>query len=402
MKILLASYFDLPHVGGLWTYVRQLEARLRELGHDVDIFARGSDPASYRMLTDGRSVEASKMIDPISRNLTAYYEKERPDIPEWVRRREIERYAYEAAAIYFGLGDYDVIHAQDIVSSRALWRVKPKRTPLVATLHSCLATAYLETGEVNGRDSKEWIYAAKEEYYGALSNDVALVPSHWLRRMLHHEFGVPNSHVHVIPYGLDLSSYAEAAVRPSDFVRPPGKAVIVCPARLVPAKGHAALLQSLARLRQERDDWECWIVGDGPLRGALQAETERLGLQAEIRFLGDRDDAPALIRLADVVVMPSLLDHQPYSIMEAQIAGKPVVASDAGGIPEMIRHGDTGFLFPKGDSDALCRQLSNALYDKALAKVVGQRAMLWGQSHWSLDRRVGETLLLYRQLVNGS
>lgn len=148
MKILLASYLYLLHVGGLWTYADLLQRRLRKPGHEVDIFGHAKGMQKYHMVNIGKSIDKSKIKDPIYDSMIKYFENQRKDVAEWIRWKKIERYSYEAAAVCFGLKKYDLIHAQDIISTRALWRVKPKDTPMLTTIHGCLATEYLHPGEV--------------------------------------------------------------------------------------------------------------------------------------------------------------------------------------------------------------------------------------------------------------
>ncbi|WP_199623716.1 glycosyltransferase family 4 protein [Paenibacillus alkalitolerans] len=399
MRILLASYFYLPHVGGLWTHVSHLQRTLEKLGHQVDIFGHHPDMQKYYFVNSGRSVDKSKIKDPIYNNMVRYFLRERNDVVEWIRWKEIERYSYEAALVYFGLEKYDLIHAQDIISTRALWRVKPERIPLISTIHGCLATEYLHSGEIKHTNSQEWRYAAKEEHYGASSSHLTIVPTQWLKNVLSSNFRVPENHIRVIPYGMDIDSFSRRMEAESSLARPLNKKLLICPARLVPVKGHKTLLEALSMLKKVRSDWVCWFLGDGALRASLSEQARRLNLQHDVLFLGERSDLPSIMKQADILVLPSLQDNQPFSIMEAQIAGKAIVASDAGGIPEMVTHGETGLIFPKGDSKALYSRLNKVLSNDELRNRLGNNAQNWGRAHWSLGLRIGQTLQLYEQVM---
>ncbi|KIL41613.1 group 1 glycosyl transferase [Gordoniibacillus kamchatkensis] len=402
MNILLASYFYLPHVGGLWTYADILQRSLRKLGHQVDIFGHAPGMQKYYMVNTGKSIDKSKIKDPIYDNLIKYFAQQRSDIAEWIRWREIERYSYEAAAVYFGLEKYDLIHAQDIVSTRALWRVKPKHTPMISTIHGCLATEYIHSGEVKHKQSQEWSYAWTEEHFGATSSQLTIVPTQWLKNLLSTEFYVPDHQVRVIPYGMDISNFLAKAEKGHVLDVPSSKKLLVCPARLVPVKGHKTLLEALALLKKERNDWVCWLLGDGKLRAELVMEARRLNLQNDVIFMGDRNDVASILKSAHVMVLPSLQDNQPFSVMEAQISGKAVVVSDAGGIPEMVTHGETGLIFPRGDSVMLYTHLKTLLDDDFLRLRMGKNAKKWGSLHWSLDKMVSETLQIYDQIAGST
>ncbi|WP_312876236.1 glycosyltransferase [Paenibacillus alginolyticus] len=108
------------------------------------------------------------------------------------------------------------------------------------------------------------------------------------------------------------------------------------------------------QIEKNRNDWVCWIVGDGSKKIDLQSQCIELGLEYDVLFWGNRNDIPTLLSKSNIFVLPSLLDNQPLSIIEAQITGKPVIVSNAGGLPEMVKHGLTGVVSLAGDPQALC------------------------------------------------
>lgn len=399
MRILLASYFYLPHVGGLWTYVDNLQKMLRKMGHEVDVFGHTPDMLQYYMVGSGRMVNKEKIKEPIYRNMIHYYLRERIELSEWIRWREIERYSYEAAMLHFGIGKYDFIHTQDIVSTRAIWRIKPKHTPMMATIHGCLATEFLHAGEVKSKQTQEWKYSRAEEHYGASSSHLTVVPTKWLKQLLCTEFGVHPRNIRVIPYGMDTERFMQQANENVPIPQPKSKKVIVCPARLVPVKGHKTLLEALAMLKTVRNDWVCLLLGDGSLRQELEQMVLRAGLHGDVQFWGSRSDVAAILKQADLMVLPSLQDNQPFSVMEAQVLGKPVVVSDAGGIPEMVRHGVTGLVHKKGDSRQLAVYLEAVLSNDALRENLGRNAKQYASEQWALQTMMGRTLNAYSSLM---
>lgn len=401
MKILLSTYFDLPHVGGLSAYVDILKQELENMGHEVDVFAHYPDMQKYYMPNNGRMLEKHKIKELIYEKVFAYYERNMPHVDPWIRWREVERYCFETAAVSFGLKQYDLIHAQDIVSARALWRVKPKKTPLIATLHGCLATEFTYSGEVAGKDTLPWRYLAAEEYRGSTSSQATILPTYWLKALYASEFRTPKRHLNVIPYGIDIRAFQNKMEQWTTLRNPTDKKVLICPARLVPVKGHKHLLEALALLKQDRNDWVCWLPGDGPLKDELIRQSRSLGLEEQVLFLGDRSDVPALLRQSDVFVLPSLQDNLPFSIMEAHIAGKAVVVSDAGGIPEMVDHEMTGLVSPSGQSEPLYMNLKRVLADDVLRKRLGEQAKQWALHRWSIETMMKMTLDVYESVVRG-
>ncbi|MEJ8546238.1 glycosyltransferase family 4 protein [Brevibacillus borstelensis] len=399
MRILIATYWYLPHVGGVNTYVNVLRKELMAAGHQVDVFAHHPDMQKYYMVHTGRYLSKAKIKQVVYDNVLKYYDTSQPYVEDWVRWREIERYAYELAAISFDLKQYDLIHTQDIISTRALSRVKPPKVPLVATIHGLLATEHMIAGDVKSKQSIPWKYVCKEEYYGATSATKTMVPTSWLKRKLSEpEYGVPAKLLHTVPYGMDTSQFLGKYNSPTYSYIPPvesGKTVLICPARLVPVKGHRYLLEGLHKLKQKRSDFVCWLIGNGPLYDEMVALANSLGISDVVHFFGDRDDVPQLLKQSHILVLPSVQDNHPFSIMEAQVAGKLVVASNAGGIPEMVSHKKTGFIFSKRNSADLASKLDYVLSHPALARQVAERGRRWGLNRWAPSTLLKKTMSIY-------
>ncbi|MGG1876539.1 glycosyltransferase family 4 protein [Paenibacillus cisolokensis] len=178
-------------------------------------------------------------------------------------------------------------------------------------------------------------------------------------------------------------------------MRPPGKKVIICPARLVYVKGIHVLISALEILRHMRDDWVCWIVGDGDYRGQLELQTVNSSLQYHVFFHGSRNDVPAMLTQSDIFVHTCIQDNQPYSVMEAQMAGLPCIVSSAGGLPEMVQHGQTGLISPVGDAYTVAQQLNLLLERDDYRMRLGQNAKAFAMNHWSMDLMVQRMLMMY-------
>ncbi|MDQ0190827.1 glycosyltransferase family 4 protein [Alicyclobacillus cycloheptanicus] len=424
MKILFACYFELPHYGGLGRYVDTLRSELEAHGHQVDVLSHHPGmqqiykfsyvPDTFGWTLRGRQIDKSTnshdgrvtIKDVIDHQVWKYFEDNLPHVDPSIRWREIERYTFEIAAALHDVRGYDLIHTHDILSTRALWRVKPKNVPLVATIHGILATEYVNAGEITTRDSLRWQYAVAEEYYGHLSSDATIVPTNWQKTQLSKYYQVPSEKINVIPYGMNLYPFLQqleydpypplTETKPSD-----DKTIIVCPARLVPEKDHQTLIEALAQIHDTRDDFECWLIGDGHLRYELELQAKRLGVRDRIVFFGARWDVPAFLRLSDIVVLPSIQDMHPYTLMEAQVAGKPCVASNAGGIPEVVRDRQTGLIFEMGNSRQLANHLMELMDDPRLAYTLGQNAKKWATVQYASATLFERTMKIYEQVLAG-
>lgn len=137
---------------------------------------------------------------------------------------------------------------------------------------------------------------------------------------------------------------------------------LVAVGRLKAPKDFLTLLRALAALSDH--GFETLIVGDGPDRGVIEAEVERLGLDGRVRLVGERGDVAELLAGSDVFVLSSRSEGLPVAVLEAMAAELPVVASDVGGLSELVVDGETGLLVPAGDETALAEALATLLEDR--------------------------------------
>jgi glycosyltransferase involved in cell wall biosynthesis len=154
---------------------------------------------------------------------------------------------------------------------------------------------------------------------------------------------------------------------------PPGCRYFAVVGRLTAVKGIGYALQAMASPSVPADV-RLLVVGDGPLRGPLEAQAEASGIAQKVRFLGFRRDALAIIAHAEALLMPSLHEGLPYSLLEAMSLGVAVVASDVGGPRELLTSGETGFLVSVGDVESLRKAMLRLASEPGLADQVGAAA----------------------------
>ncbi|QRQ88159.1 glycosyltransferase [Cupriavidus oxalaticus] len=180
--------------------------------------------------------------------------------------------------------------------------------------------------------------------------------------------------IRVMPNGIDTALFrpdpAQRQARRSALGVNANTRVVINVGRLVPEKAQHVLLEAIARLVRKADsakssaDLRLFIVGEGPVRSALEASIGRLGLQGVVTLLGMRQDVPALLNAADVFALSSDIEGMPLVIGEALSSGCAVVATDAAGVAELL--GNAGKIVPRGNAEALADAL-----DRAMASGVG-------------------------------
>lgn len=402
MKILLATFWIVPHMGGVWNYMQQLKTRLESQGHEVDLLGYGEGNNYVHMVNENRAVEKDWVLPSINAKLN-----EQASSPLYlnpiVKTYEFQRRFYEIAVSYLGLDKYDLIHTQDVFATSCINRVRPKAIPLVASLHGSVAHElkhFVTHVHISPTSTLACTYFDQLEYDGATSADSTIVANEWLKNILTNEFHVPAKQLQVFHYGYETDAFLKRMNEGSSIQRPTDKKVIIYAGRLTERKGVHHLISALNELKGIRNDWVCWIVGDGDKLQELQLQCISLGLETDILFFGKRDDIPHLLAKSDIFVLPSLLENQSLAVIEAQIAGKAVIVSDSGGLPEMVEHGVTGVISPEGDPSMLCIHIDYLLTHDQYRETLGSNARRWGVVHWSIDEAVKNVVDVYQSAIS--
>lgn len=165
--------------------------------------------------------------------------------------------------------------------------------------------------------------------------------------------------------------------------------------RLVPVKDHATLFEAMAAL----PGVHLAVLGDGELRGQLEELAQRLGIADRTHFTGWWRDMPGALADLDVVALSSVNEGTPVALIEALAAGRPVVATDVGGVRHVVRDAQTGWLCPRGDAASLARLLSVALTDRATAERLGQEGRRQVLQRFGSHRMVADHIELYEELL---
>lgn len=394
MKILLATFWEIPHLGGVWNYMNQLKGKLENRGHEVEIAGYGKKSNHICLISSGQIITKAQIgFIPHSAHQS---------IDEIIAFYENQIRFYTSAMSMVDLNQYDLIHTQDVLSSLVFGKIKPPHAAHIATLHGSVGDEIKKSFYIGKKDKKS---LEAIQYFNNLENSGAsaayktIVANQWMKTKLCTEYGVNEQQLMIRHYGYDIEQFLELQTTPSLLTKPADKKLILYSGRLNDLKGVPYLIKALQKLKEIRSDWVCWIAGEGPKENEYKQHVSQLQLQNDILFLGVRSDIPALLKQADLLIHPTLLDNQPLSIIEAQISGTAVIASEAGGVPEMMEHGMTGVLVPPADSDRLCENIAYLLEHDDYRNNVGLRAQEWAFVHWHPELETEDVLAIYSEAV---
>jgi glycosyltransferase involved in cell wall biosynthesis len=243
---------------------------------------------------------------------------------------------------------------------------------------------------------KQWHELAIDRYLARRSESVVVnslgVRDFYVRS------GIPAERLRVIPNGI-------GPARPSDATRsevlaelglPPDARLIGAVNRLWPQKRVKDLIWAADLLKVIRDDTHLLIIGEGPHRSRLERYRDQVRIRDRVHFLGLRHDVPRLMPHFDCLWLASAYEGLPNSIMEAMTCGVPVVATEIPGNRDLVIHGETGYLVPKGDRGAFARHTNRLLDDAALAKRLGDAGRERIERQFSVERMIQAYAKLYR------
>ena len=251
----------------------------------------------------------------------------------------------------------DVVHTHRYCAQYAIpAAIRAKVPHRVHTLHSI---AKKENGKLARRLNRIFFKRA------------GLIPvalSDLVRETVEEEYRLPKERIPVILNGIDLSKCEpKASYEKGDCFR------ILHVGRFAEVKNHMGLLAAFATFHQKHADSELWLIGDGETREAAENCAAELGIKAHVRFLGLRDDVHRQMSEADLFTLPSLYEGIPMTLIEAMGTGLPIVASEVGGIPDMLTDGENALLVePKPEE--ICAAFERYYEDEKLRELHGTRA----------------------------
>lgn len=216
--------------------------------------------------------------------------------------------------------------------------------------------------------------------------------------------GIPEEIIEVIPSGIDFSPYDEASS--SDYLRQefsfaPDDYLVGIVAHLAEHKGHKYLISATKILKEHTDRIKVIIVGGGPLKFELDKQAEEMKVKDIVYFLGFREDIPQILSSLDLFVLSSYLEGMGSSLLDAMACRLPVVATKAGGIPEVVVHRKTGLLVPTRSPSYLAKAILKLYEDRDLASRLGQKGYEVVKQKFSAEAMAAKIIDLYEKIAKG-
>ena len=290
----------------------------------------------------------------------------------------------------------DIVHTHTTTAG-GLGRIAGRRAKvpiLVHTFHGHVLSGYL-----SGIQTRALLEA--ERFLARRTDALVTVSARVRDELLALGIGRPEQW-HVVPLGLELGDLlagpAPAAASRAALGLPPNGPLVGIVGRLAAIKDHESFLRAAGRVADARPDVTFVVAGDGALRAGLEAQALRL-LGDRVRFLGWVTDLPRLYGALEVVVLTSRNEGTPVALIEAGAAGRPAVATDVGGVPDVVRDGVTGFVVPPGDHEAVAARILALLEHPETAAAMGEAGREWVRSRFAAERLVEDLIALYAGLL---
>jgi D-inositol-3-phosphate glycosyltransferase len=413
LKIAMLSYHTCPlatlggkDTGGMNVYVRELTRHLGELGVHVDVFTRSQDEHVPHVLHDlgygNRVVHiTSGPEEPLPKPVLASF------LPQFVSG--IQQFSANKGICY------DLVHSHYWMSGIAARSLKADwGTPVLHMFHT-LGLMKNRIARSPGEMEGEYRIDGERQVLRAADRIVAATPAEQSQLSFLYQFDTRKSVI--IPPGVDTSRFYPI---PKDEARDaiglqPKDRLLLFVGRIEPLKGIDTLLQAISHLDQAglQDAYPHYlaIIGGDPNATELEMNAEMLrlkqlssslGIDDLVLFLGKRnqDALPYYYSAAEIVIMPSHYESFGMVALEAMACGTPVVASQVGGLAFLVKDGQTGFVVPDGDPDALGQRLAELIRQPALRQQLGEQAAQYALDFsWQLIAR--RILAEYQTLLSG-
>ena len=293
--------------------------------------------------------------------------------------------------------EYSIIHTHNSKAG-ILGRIAANicRAPIIIhTQHSCV----FKYGTLNYFQKK--FYYFLEKISAKFTDKIIYISEPLRQEFLNAKIGSEQKSV-TIYSGIEIEKFkidvdilkkrSQLGLKSSDFI-------VGVVSRLEPGKGNEFIIKSIPKIIQKISNIKFIFVGGGPLKANLETLSESFGVREKIMFLGLRDDVPGLLQIFDIVCLASLYEGMSRVILEAQAAGKPVVATKVGGIVDIVAEDKTAILVAPRDVGALAFAIIKLIDDEHLRKSMSSAAEKFVDYRFSSKKMVQDIILVYEELL---
>jgi N-acetyl-alpha-D-glucosaminyl L-malate synthase BshA len=287
----------------------------------------------------------------------------------------------------YGLDLLHVHYALPFAASAYLARqlLLPRQLGVVTTLHGTDIT-------VVGLEPSYF----RITQFSIQSSDRVTAVSRFLKDRTEESFGITKP-IEVIYNFVDPEVFAPSRKRSGLRLAPPHSRVLMHASNFRPVKNIPTVIEVFAEVRK-RVPVKLVMVGDGPEKAGAEHRVREMGAERDVLFLGNQDCMEEILPLADVFLLPSSSESFGLVALEAMSAEVPVVASNAGGLPEVIEHGATGYLHDSGHVDGMVSSVLRLLGNESLRRSIGQRARRVARERFNVDDMVTRYVNVYDSL----
>lgn len=392
MHIVYASRTPLPHTGGLWTVVSQISTGLRNRGHQVSIVSPYQMPEFWNTVTNYfamsiRLIFRSWLWFFVLTKMASFF----------LKRLMSHKKLWDKISL---------IDAQDPIAFLVLHKTARRRNiPIMLTLHGY---AHFESTLGSIRPDSFWGQLLLRMEKKAYKNAMRIVTVDSRIRDYVIRMGINGGKILVRHNFVDCVTFSPATPESKSIEREhwniePDVKAICCARRFVEKCGVAYAIQAMDVLKERSKKIVLLIAGQGVLENKLRDLTLELNLQEHVKFLGSikREDLSTLLKACDAAIIPSIkideeVEATSLSALEAMATGIPVIASNIGGLKEIIKDGETSILVPERDPTALADGIEIALSAKGLSIGIASREDILKK--FSLERGIDATLSIYEDL----
>jgi glycosyltransferase involved in cell wall biosynthesis len=399
LRIICPTYWYPQHASDTQaTYVHDINRHLVRRGHSVTVVTPGDPSLSREDTFDGVKIVRFPLNLPADLTYGRVAQSRVSFLGRFARVAVMANYLeaqYRAVMAEAREANTDVIHAHWAIPTgpAAVMAARKLGVPSVITMHG--GDVYVNPEQGYDFPTRWYVRPALRwtlRHADALTAITEDCRQHALRA------GAPAEHIRLVFNGTDLRRFSPGENGRADTQF--GPHMIFACRQLFPRKGIRFLLEAAAQLKPRFPDLKVVLAGDGFERPELARLAADLGIAQDVTFLGwvPNTDLPPYYRAAAVSVIPSLEEGFGIPAAEAMGCEVAVVASDAGGLPEVVEDGVTGLVVPRGDSSALAKAIGSLLQDPERRRVMGQAGRLRALRLFDWDRSAEQFEQLYREV----